>query len=631
MAEYEETRELQCLKLISDKGPSGLCILKREDDSVQCIYANMQFFEMHGIPHGTVKDSAAELINALPYELIFRYSALAQGTCNASTHVYMVYGIDKLPHWLCTKLDTYHDENNEEYIFLVTGDVNDNIDSEKSIRLPLANIDMLSEPNEISFDVDVPRDVAEFTRLGEDGKLIETIIGNYSQKYKTNTYIHADDFEMYVNAVTKALQTPGKGVIEFKAKFETSDYLWQRCSYVSVADDSGKVIRLVGRINIIESEKQYQRMAEKDTLTGIYNRGTFQYKAEEYISTCGVDEYYGLLIIDLDNFKLVNDTFGHAGGDNLLISIAKTLSNTFRVSDIVSRIGGDEFAVLMKNNRGRESAEMKARIILDECSKLVGNFGIPQLSCSIGITIGKGRNASFKALFSEADKALYDAKHRGKSQYVVYDQSVGEFAEEGWNDGIGRRTEIAEPVTEATEEGITNEYVTKYVLGELLESPDVFATIASIIRKVGERAALSRIYILEEDASGKNLNGTFEWCATGIPSAAVYAEKMPLRKDVHLLHYGENGVYYCSDVSLTEGREREILDSRGVRSTLQFELFDGDRVIGCMGFEDCMEARMWKKDQTDALRLLSKIISTFLSKERLREVKEPKSGFRFWA
>ncbi|MCR5482704.1 MAG: sensor domain-containing diguanylate cyclase [Clostridia bacterium] len=631
MMDNEELRVFQHLKLISDRGPSGLCVLKRNENSVQCVFANMQFFEMHGIPHGTVEESSAELINILPYELLFRNSSFEQSPSNSITYVYMVYGIDKLPHWMCTEFGTYQAETGTEYIFLVASDINDNIDSDNAVHLPVTGIDMLSEPGEKSFDIDVPRNVAEFTSLDEEGKVIKRIIGNYSDKFRNNEYVHADDFEMYVNTISKALRTPGRGAIEYRANYEAEDYIWNRCSYMSIADGTGDVVRLVGRITIIESEKQYQKMAEKDTLTGIYNRGTFQFKAEEYISTCGVDECFGLLIIDLDDFKRVNDTFGHAGGDNLLISIAKTLSSTFRVSDIVSRIGGDEFAVLMKNNRGRESAEMKAQKILDECAKIMGNFGIPHLSCSIGITIGQGRVANFMTLFNEADKALYEAKNQGKCRYVVYDRDICGNAEESRNDTVLQRTEIATPVTEATEEGITEEYVTKYVLGELLDSSDVIATINSIIRNVGERTAMSRIFILEEDASGKNLNGTFEWCARGIPSAAVYAEKLPLKKEDHLSHYNDGVVYYCPDVELTEGKEREVLKSRGVRSTLQFALFDGERIIGCMGFEDCMTARMWKKDQTDAMRLMTKVISTFLYKERLKKTGGLKSGFRFWS
>lgn len=185
----------------------------------------------------------------------------------------------------------------------------------------------------------------------------------------------------------------------------------------------------------IEKTSTYalEEKAKKDSLTLLYNAYTARKLAESYIEE-STDKEAALLIIDLDDFKRINDQYGHMFGDAVLVQAAKIIKHTFRNVDVVGRIGGDEIMVLMKG-----TADM--RIIANRCKQLNESLGamfgdqIPDCkpSCSIGIALFPKHANSYFDLFCHADHALYHAKARGKQQYALYNPNscgvyTGRFA-----------------------------------------------------------------------------------------------------------------------------------------------------------------------------------------------------------
>ena len=163
--------------------------------------------------------------------------------------------------------------------------------------------------------------------------------------------------------------------------------------------------------------------AQKDSLTQIYNASTARKLAESYIAAR--DASAALLIIDLDNFKNINDQYGHMFGDAVLVQTAKIIKKLFRSEDVVGRIGGEEFIVLMKGTTDLS-------IIRNRCNKLnellQSMFGDQMAdckpSCSIGVALIPHHADSYFSLFCCADQALYYAKAHGKRQYALYDPSM---------------------------------------------------------------------------------------------------------------------------------------------------------------------------------------------------------------
>lgn len=162
----------------------------------------------------------------------------------------------------------------------------------------------------------------------------------------------------------------------------------------------------------------YRRLSMTDSLTGVLNKSTALNQIGRYLLTKVDDADCALLIVDLDNFKTVNDRYGHQIGDRLLNRVGEILHEAFRGNDIVGRFGGDEFVILMKNIFDDEIVERKCGEILKLLDELTLDQEKFRISCSMGAVIAKKRNESLERLFKIADDALYEAKALGKNGLV---------------------------------------------------------------------------------------------------------------------------------------------------------------------------------------------------------------------
>ena len=130
------------------------------------------------------------------------------------------------------------------------------------------------------------------------------------------------------------------------------------------------------------------------------------------------DRQHALFMLDIDNFKSLNDTLGHQAGDKFLIEFAKELKNHFRESDIVGRIGGDEFFALMRNVTELDQIKRKAEDILEIIQETAAEFPQVKLGGSIGISLYPKDGTQLDALYAKSDSALYTAKRNGKNAFV---------------------------------------------------------------------------------------------------------------------------------------------------------------------------------------------------------------------
>ena len=131
------------------------------------------------------------------------------------------------------------------------------------------------------------------------------------------------------------------------------------------------------------------------------------------------DSKHALFMIDIDNFKALNDTLGHKAGDEFLIALSKELKKNFRESDILGRIGGDEFFVLMRNVTEQKRVRQKADEILGIIQNVASKYLQVDLSGSVGISMYPKNGTTLDELYSKSDEALYEAKRTGKNKYII--------------------------------------------------------------------------------------------------------------------------------------------------------------------------------------------------------------------
>lgn len=164
--------------------------------------------------------------------------------------------------------------------------------------------------------------------------------------------------------------------------------------------------------------------AETDALTNLWNRDTFRNRVELHLRdkvSTGDEQMDAFLMIDIDYFKSVNDTYGHTAGDEVLAACAAALRRALRGSDIVARQGGDEFVAFCKSIGDAHTAESKARQIREEWLRIIPNGGDKPVTGSIGIALSPRDGVTFDELYAKSDKALYRAKEDGRDRFVLFE------------------------------------------------------------------------------------------------------------------------------------------------------------------------------------------------------------------
>ena len=167
----------------------------------------------------------------------------------------------------------------------------------------------------------------------------------------------------------------------------------------------------------IEIEQELARQALIDPLTNLPNRRNFLPRFKESVEQARTSNIIqAVLFIDIDDFKKINDTYGHTAGDELLVKISDLLSDSIRKTDLISRIAGDEFIIHLSNIQDRDEASLVAEKILERVYSSDDN----RISLSIGIALMPEHASTAEELIASADSAMYIAKERGKNQYCYY-------------------------------------------------------------------------------------------------------------------------------------------------------------------------------------------------------------------
>jgi diguanylate cyclase (GGDEF)-like protein len=231
-------------------------------------------------------------------------------------------------------------------------------------------------------------------------------------------YVHPDD-QMSILTSYDDIQSCGVREMEFRSRCG-AEYRWMLArEVVSSVDEEGRPVELFGVVTdihaLVEARQRLAALAVTDELTQLPNRRAFRQRLEQLVCESARGRHFSLVILDVDHFKKINDTFGHDVGDKVLVAVADVLLGRLRRTDFVARIGGEEFALLLSDlsheDALRVAEDLRARIaqMMVPC-RVTASFGL----CSHE----ESREASPERLFRAADAALYYAKNQGRNRVV---------------------------------------------------------------------------------------------------------------------------------------------------------------------------------------------------------------------
>jgi len=231
-----------------------------------------------------------------------------------------------------------------------------------------------------------------------------------------------------------------RGELEIHSHEESSRLVWVSVETITKADAFKNTVIMVTDISEIKrSRQQLEYIATHDILTDLPNRVLLYDRLEVSINRVQRSDSIGAVIfLDIDNFKDINDNFGHSYGDELLKICAKKLTSTLREKDTVGRLGGDEFLIIIDEFYSINDIEVVVKKLLAKFDQLVQVRDVEfDLSVSMGISIYPDNGVEVEQLINEADVAMYNIKESGRNNYGFYSHNLSELSHEIFHIGRG--------------------------------------------------------------------------------------------------------------------------------------------------------------------------------------------------
>lgn len=605
------------------------------DENYTIEFANNSFLELLGY----CRDEVKSLFNNYFINMVYRDDREdIKKQINSGLEKSDTYEVDyRMIHkngsliWVRDKRSKIDDDNGAPYFYsIITNINNEKIKEDKALISESYYKTIMEKSGETMFVINIQDKEIMFSdnfieKFGEEILKIEKI----SDLVNLNI-IHNDDKIVYINTINTAFYEKNGDDNYIEAEIRIKDkcrrYIWCLIKVHIIKDESYKPIKVIGvisDINEVKNEnKNLHKMAETDLLTGLHNKITSNNLIEEYILREGENGKGTLFIIDIDNFKDINDNLGHLYGDNVLVEVAAKIKDAFRKGDILGREGGDEFIVFMKDIVSEDIINEKAKALQEGLRLSYGEPGKEyKISGSIGMALYPENGGNFKEIFEKADKALYYSKQEGKDTYHLHDD----------NDKDVKYINTSRNKFSEIEKSYREDNFTRYIFEILYEYTDIDLAMNRILSLTARYYNISHIYVYEYSKLKNKLVRTYEYCEDGVVSVGEYSHVYErLKPEEYKDLYNLGGVFYCNDIEKLPRDIYEIYKECNIQSVLKSEIIEDGEFKGSIGFADSNKNRLWTQVEIDANIIISKMISIFLLKKRRKiELRKLNTLFKF--
>ena len=440
---------------------------------------------------------------------------------------------------------------------------------------------------------------------------IEKTIAGYMDYIDNKSKIHPEDREKIKQIYKEAKEA----TVEIREFGEDGDIKHSVLEFTKIVNEDGKLTLIGSTRDITEQRKQEKKLKErarKDSLTGLYNQVYGKKCINKYLNRKKPFDSCGMIVLDVDCFKLVNDNYGHSFGDKVLACLAMLLKEVFRDNDsILMRAGGDEFVIFVKDILNIELVRKNVELM-----QKIRDFQFGKTGCTITCSAGccyLPENVSgytYDQLFENADIALYKAKERGKNCYVYCD-SLQHFS-----------SMIAEQ--EKQEEMLEARYFQNDIVAtafEIFEKTNNFEVAIHLLLKViGVRLELDRITIVQTDIKAREIYSDYQWNREGIPKVLETVRHFDKEDFLTVFNdFDENGVLVLQHDHMQRYSESatKILIQGEAKTIVSVAMYCEGRYTGAITYAVCKEKRSWSNEMLKQLSEVTKIISAHFAKNQV--------------
>lgn len=451
-----------------------------------------------------------------------------------------------------------------------------------------------------------------------------SLIPEFKNFYIEEGVIHPDDIPNFKDFYSQLKSGKKEVQSQFRAKDISGKMIWFELIGTTIFDNNGIPISVIGQtVNIDLKKKELDELrnsATRDSLTKLYNRTTLIKKVNDYLSSSQEHMTHAFFMIDIDNFKAINDTYGHTFGDAVLLELSTKLFKFFKEPHIIARLGGDEFVAFLYNIPSTSYATEKAEKIISIFQKMfITSEDIHKISGSIGIAFYPEHGTTFDELLSKSDIALYNSKSLGKDCYSIYQKDMTDIitvpnAEQ--NHKVSRY--------QLQNRSIIDSSIIANTVNLLFDARDINSSINMILSVIGNYYSLDCLEIFEFSDDYTTASITYEWCSDAEKRFLKQIQQIPLSDLTNFMPYAdsEEEVYYNNAINtnnIPEGPFQKKFIEFGPTSVFQCGIYENATNKGFVTAFYCDEKNSFNKPEISTLTLLAKIIGGYLLKLRAQE------------
>lgn len=398
--------------------PDGVC---------KIVYASRGYYEIIGVDRtGLYEVYQNSLLGFIPPEYHGFFLDVASLELDGHTEeTVQMHDCNGKRYWMHVTLSKgVH--GGKETVSAVFVDVSELKATEDKLRKEKERYRIVTElSDEVLFEYDFKKDVLTLSERFTELYGLDYVIDSFRKDLSVHLRsIHPEDRKSTIEQLLRTRRV-GANDIQFRLKDQNDEYQWCRVLYRAVCDENGGPFMAIGKIaNISLFKKEIEQLAyesKTDSMTGAYNKMATKEMIDAYIEK-NVDGAHMMLLIDVDDFKKVNDTYGHQCGDEVLIHVIENLRKAYVSGEIIGRVGGDEFVVFIGEVKNKEHLIEKAqelKALLHQPYRY-GEKTVP-VSASIGVAMYPEGGTCYEELLYNADNALYEVKATKKGNFAIYE------------------------------------------------------------------------------------------------------------------------------------------------------------------------------------------------------------------